>query len=591
MNEPEEKRLKLDREPDSIEIPEEEEEEDKKDKKDDVIEIPEDEENKEDDVFEMPGNHEISEGEKKDITIGIPDNNEISEGEKNDILIGTTDKHEISEDIIRCANHKEEEACFFCETCKGFRCTLCCCEDEHCKGHRLSTIKRGREIMTESFGTHSRRLDELIERINQDRNGLKDSLDFLDQQRASAHEDITAFANKMREIVDCLEGGLLRTLEDQSAKVDEELQLQFYKCNETLKKLSNLREGGTSTSEPGRCISPKDFESYGKEVDQVSAECREITAQNAPLISVRKTFALSLSSDARDIIPSTLVKLTSQMHYALLPPPVDVAVTEVSGTWAKVQWGVPRFALENKEMLQKVNYEIEVKRVGDINNSARPIVIRVKGLLCTLSNITPDVVYQVRVRSCQGTGKSVTLSSWSDPVEMRTKVVAQYGGYWKGGPGYRVSGKNSSVVMKESGNDKWSVTAVGSETLRTGVINRWTVVLEDSELDHFGVAIGVAPHTIDQSRRNNHRSCGWYFTGWSTLYSGNPQNYNNESFGSQLEMKNGTEITLEMDMNEGTLTYYVDGKWIGVAFKGIPTRVPLVPAVVFGSTYYSIKLK
>ena len=551
MNEPEEKRLKLDK---------------------DVEPINEAEDCSKDDVIVL------TEEPKKD------DKNENKNENKNE--------DEMIKDTLKCANHKDEDACFFCETCKGFRCTLCCCEDEHCKGHRLSTIERGHEIMTESFGTHSRKLEELIEQINQDRNGLKESLDFLDQQRQSAKEDITALAAKIRDIVGCLEDGLLATLEKQTSEIDEELQQQLYKCNETLRRLFDLRKGATSASGTGS-ISPKDFEAYGKEVDRVTAECRDIATQNVPLISVHKTFALTLSSDARDIIPSTLVRLTSQMHYATLPPPVDVAVTEVSGTWAKVKWGIPEFALKNKELVQKINYEIEIKQVGaeDAESGSRPIIIRVKGLLCTLSNLNSDVVYQVRVRSCQGAGRSVTLSAWSEPAELRTKTVVQYGGYWKGGPGYRVAGRNSSVVMKESGSDKWAVTAVGSETLRTGVINRWTIVLEDSELDHFGVAIGVAPHSIDQSRRNNHRSCGWYFTGWSTLYSGNPQNVNNESFGGQLEMKNGTEITLEMDMNEGSLTYYVDGKWIGVAFKEIPTRVPLVPAVVFGSTYYSIKMK
>lgn len=522
-------------------------------------------------------------------------NNEISRESKEE----HNGKKEDNEPITKCANHKDEKAVFFCETCKGFRCLRCCCEEEHCKGHRLSTMENGRKVMADSLGAHTKDLEDLIQKLHQDRRRLDDNLDSLDKQRMATQEDITSFASKMHNIISHIEGGLLHSLEAQYAEEDEKLQKQRHKCDECLKALYSLQEENSPLIESNNNNNlnnnnkHRDFETYEKEVGRVTAECKDLISQNNPLVTMHKTFALSLSSTARDIVPAALVRLNTQMHYTAIPTLEKPSLAEVSGTWAKIKWDMPKFMDDHKDMLQKLVYEVDIRQAApkEAATEIKPITVRIKSHNCTVSNITPDVVYQVRVRAVQGIGGSATVGGWSEPAEMRTKAVVQYGGYWKGGPGYRVSGKNSSVVMKESGRDKWSVTAVGAEALVPDVVNRWTVVLEDSELDHFGMAVGVAPVSISQTKAYNHKSCGWYYTGWSTLYSGPPNNYNNETFGEKMDIHEGTEITLEMDMAEGSLSYYIDSKWIGVAYRNIPTKIPLVPAVVFGSTYYTIKLK
>lgn len=490
--------------------------------------------------------------------------------------------------ITKCPNHIGEIVAFFCETCKGFRCPRCCCEEGHCKGHSLSTIERGKEIIVSSFSTHSKNLEGLMQTMHNDAKRLKEETEFLENQRLLTQEDINTFTAKIHDIVDAIKTNLLQSLEAQYTEGDNKIQEQIHKCNKCLTDLYTLSKSNISTNTP-----LTELESFEKEVARVTKECNDVSLQNSPLTTMHKTFALTLSNEARSIIPAELVRLTSQMHYSSIPAPEKVTLTKVSGTWAKINWDLPDQVNNDEEMLNKLYYEIEVKQVcsKDAENQPKSINETFKSKFCTLTNLTPDVVYTVRVRCKQGTGNNATVSRWSTPIEMRTRTVVHYSGYWKGGPGYRVSGKNSTVVMKESGTEKWVVTAVGAEILQPDVINKWTIVLEDSELDHFGMAVGVAPLSINQTRPHNHKSCGWYYTGWSTLYSGPPSNYNNESFGEKMNIGEGTEIGLEMDMKEGTLSYYIDGKWIGVAYNNIPTKTPLVPAVVFGSTYYSIKLK
>ena len=507
--------------------------------------------------------------------------------EKRTKVAGNDDDDDDTNSSVKCANHKNERAVFFCETCKGPRCHHCCCSEEFCKGHRFSDIERGREVMAEAVEAHTAQLEDLLKKTRQDEEGLLREIELLDQQRIATQEDIAAFSSKVREIVGFIENSLMHELEGQCTETDSKLQAQIYKTRVFLEKLFAMRTDYKAKCPRKDTDGDRLTECYAsceEAIESADAEYEALHKENGPLLSLRKTFALTLTNEARSIVPASLVKLTTQTQYAAIEAPRSVSAAEVSGTWATLKWSLPPFVGE-----KTLTYEVGLRVAGDPEFTLTEA--HTKGLQCRLTGLDPDTVYQVRVCGTQGCGANTIQGAWSAPVELRTQPTVHYEGFWKGGSGYRVSGKNSSVVIKGSDMNKWAVTAVGSEPLTPGIINRWTIVLQDSELGHYGIAIGVAPASIDQTRSNNHKSCGWYYTGWSTLYSGPPDCNVNVSFGENVDMHDGTEITLEMDMTKGTLTYIVDGKWIGVAYTAIPTKRPLVPAVVFGSSYYSIKLK
>ena len=71
----------------------------------------------------------------------------------------------------------------------------------------------------------------------------------------------------------------------------------------------------------------------------------------------------------------------------------------------------------------------------------------------------------------------------------------------------------------------------------------------------------------------------------SLLYSGAPFNFKGVEYGPRKEAgcyaKDGDFVGITLDMENGDLSFSVNGENMGVAFKGIPVDRPLLPCVVY----------
>ena len=149
---------------------------------------------------------------------------------------------------------------------------------------------------------------------------------------------------------------------------------------------------------------------------------------------------------------------------------------------------------------------------------------------------------------------------------------------------YAVSPANPRVATKTS---YWNCTVVGDTALPAGRERvAWGIRIATSRNDNgSGVCVGVAPADIDQNTDRNFEECGWYIDCYtSTLWSGLPQTLWNEEYGPRKGkgeyVKTGDVVGVVMDMGKGELRFELEGKDLGVAFKGIPLDKPLVPCVV-----------
>ena len=116
-------------------------------------------------------------------------------------------------------------------------------------------------------------------------------------------------------------------------------------------------------------------------------------------------------------------------------------------------------------------------------------------------------------------------------------------------------------------------------------INIWKVkILKTQNKD---ISIGVASSDFDVYTSDD-TTCGWYiYLSDSSLYSGPPHNYKGKA--SNLK-KIRDEITIIMDMKEGTLKFVIDEEDKGPSYTNIPIDKPLFPAICLYSANDSVEI-
>lgn len=154
------------------------------------------------------------------------------------------------------------------------------------------------------------------------------------------------------------------------------------------------------------------------------------------------------------------------------------------------------------------------------------------------------------------------------------------------GPNYSLS-NNSKTITKTKISNSWDTTAITNAVSKG--IHRWSLCISSTHYSH--IKVGIAPHNIDQMQLDNSKKSGWYFYIFdSTLYSGPPLNYSGQSYSSTGKLGTGSIIDVELNMQEGTIRYFVNGSDYGIAYQGIPTNQPLRLAVICVYTNDSITL-
>ena len=138
---------------------------------------------------------------------------------------------------------------------------------------------------------------------------------------------------------------------------------------------------------------------------------------------------------------------------------------------------------------------------------------------------------------------------------------------------YDIIGINDNILIK---TDPTSLkTYICEYELEKGIENKWKIKILNSKSNH--IMVGVT--TIDCDLKSlSYNNCGWYISLFtSNLYSGPPHYYDGKE--SDLKIVED-EITIIMNMNNGTLKFIIDDEDKGESYTNIPLDKPLIPAVI-----------
>ena len=224
----------------------------------------------------------------------------------------------------------------------------------------------------------------------------------------------------------------------------------------------------------------------------------------------------------------------------------------------------------------------------------------------TKKKLSQNTAYSFRVRAV----RENSVSGWSDIVKWGTQKAPDFTEWgWKECPNFVNEERKYSVdennrrIAKMTGNvtridDKWinTSTILLNCFLSFSGATSWNIkILTSWNNDGGGIFIGVAPFDIKQNEDNSEK-CGWYFNCYaSALWSGPPHNYRGRVYGPRKEkageyVRTGDIIGVTMDVERGELSFTINEKNLGVAYKGIPLDKPLVPCVILYNKDDSIEL-
>lgn len=154
--------------------------------------------------------------------------------------------------------------------------------------------------------------------------------------------------------------------------------------------------------------------------------------------------------------------------------------------------------------------------------------------------------------------------------------------------------ETSICATKTSGYQFWNATVVGDTEISAKGMYVWAVKVTHSAEGY--IMVGVAPSTINVNNADNHENEGWYFYCLNgTLYSGAPQKYVCQEYvpgyvGAQPGDIVTVKVVVPADGAPAKVSFQVNGKDFGVAFEEIPTKTPLVPAVLFYTPKDSVQI-
>ena len=202
----------------------------------------------------------------------------------------------------------------------------------------------------------------------------------------------------------------------------------------------------------------------------------------------------------------------------------------------------------------------------------------------TMRGLRKESEHTFRVRAVKGD----SVSEWSDIVKGRTEKASFKTSGWKEcpenieGKKYCVDKTNSRIVVKTGYNYCYSVI-IGDVPLQAGKSASWKIKLLNITNPKCAF-VGVIPADVDQNTDECFRRRGWHIRCSDlTLSSGPPHDYRDKRYLERTrKVARFDSIGVEMDMGKGTLSFFVNGENLGVAYERIPLDEPLVPSVMVG---------
>ena len=149
---------------------------------------------------------------------------------------------------------------------------------------------------------------------------------------------------------------------------------------------------------------------------------------------------------------------------------------------------------------------------------------------------------------------------------------------------YIINGEKESIVVK-IGEDNQFTGVMCDDELENNKIHKWKINILQSKNNL--IMVGVAPIDFDVNS-STYNTYGWYFYCYnSTLYSGQPHNYNNKKTNLG-KIKN--ELIVIMDMFKGSLKFIINNEDKGDSYNKIPLDKPLVPIILLYDKNDSIEI-
>jgi hypothetical protein len=140
------------------------------------------------------------------------------------------------------------------------------------------------------------------------------------------------------------------------------------------------------------------------------------------------------------------------------------------------------------------------------------------------------------------------------------------------GPNCGVS-NDGKRVTKCGGGAAWNATAIADKEVTKGK-HKWGITIVSTAHSH--IMIGVCKNNIDRSAVYNYSINGWYFyADGSSLFSGPPTSKSGANYGSTGTLGPGAIVEVILDMENKTIGYSVNGTSLGIAYRDIPTDIPL----------------
>ena len=148
---------------------------------------------------------------------------------------------------------------------------------------------------------------------------------------------------------------------------------------------------------------------------------------------------------------------------------------------------------------------------------------------------------------------------------------------------FEVDGVNDNILKKAGPTSLKNY--ICEYELEKGVENKWKIKILKSKSNHIMVGVTTVDCNLDGKLYNK---CGWFISCFtSKLYSGPPHNYNGIETDLSL-LKD--EITIIMNMNNGTLKFIINNSDKGESYTNIPLDKPLVPMVILYDSNDKVKI-
>ena len=252
---------------------------------------------------------------------------------------------------------------------------------------------------------------------------------------------------------------------------------------------------------------------------------------------------------------------------------------------------------DNNDVIYYVTCEVAG---GYADGAVAPIVYAGPARECTVGGLVAGAAYDFFVARRGSDAWSEPLSvalpgkSFSDVKLLRNSVEGRQGRFIevaedrmsatsrKAGSWHALLG--DGVVFAKNGEE-----ASGRKSFVVKVVS-----LEGSSSDMF---IGVAPVDVDPNLVESHPLRGWFLSTYrSNIVSGPPHNAQYLNYDRERgHVKTGDTVEVVCDLvAEGeerfvTVSYVVNGRDLGVAFRNVPLDKPIVPIVLMRNTGDSVE--